>query len=174
MLPTGGHSGKAMAIDSQGMKWRGGVALIPGDQIRAIPQRQRSKGELAPLPSGAQFLNVIESVFGGMARAVIYKRNYLSVDECKRAIDRYFRERNDAFAKNPKRAGKVLGQGARAARVQRGEQLQGPEIPISTQAKSWFPNAELRPLSERLLMFSALQLPALLVCWWWDRRTTWT
>jgi len=35
-----------MAIDSQGMKWRGGVALIPGDQIRAIPQRQRSKGSL--------------------------------------------------------------------------------------------------------------------------------
>ena len=130
MLPTGGHSGKAMAIDSQGMKWRGGVALIPGDQIRAIPQRQRSKGELAPLPSGAQFLNVIESVFGGMARAVIHNSNYLSVDECKRAIDRYFRERNDAFAKNPKRAGKVLGQGARAARIQRGEQLQGPGIPI--------------------------------------------
>jgi hypothetical protein len=25
---------------------------------------------LAPLPSGAQFLNVIESVFSGMARAI--------------------------------------------------------------------------------------------------------
>ena len=209
-----GPKDKFFSIDEFGpcpVKRRGGVALIPGDQIRAIPQRQRSKGslictaalelstnqvvhfyskrkntaemikmletlvakysdqeriylswdaaswhaskafiqkvdainarrresassgptvELAPLPSGAQFLNVIESVFGGMARAVIHNSNYLSVDECKRAIDRYFRERNDAFAKNPKRAGKVLGQGARAARIQRGEQLQGPGIPI--------------------------------------------
>jgi hypothetical protein len=48
-------------------------------------------------------------------------------------------------------------------------------LAYSTQTTSWFPpNTELRPLWERLLMFSALQLPALLVCWWWDRRTTWT
>ena len=47
-------------------------------------------------------------------------------------------------------------------------------LAYSTQAKSWFPNAELRPLWERLLMFSGIQLPALLVCWWWDRRRTWT
>ena len=47
-------------------------------------------------------------------------------------------------------------------------------LAYSTQASSWFPNAKLRPLWERLLMFSALQFAALLVCWWWDRRTTWT
>jgi hypothetical protein len=64
--------------------------------------------ELAPLPSGAQFLNVIESVFSGMARAVIHNSDYSSVDECKRAIDRYFRDRNAEFTKNPKRAGKVI------------------------------------------------------------------
>jgi len=81
------------------------------DAINARRGESVSSGptvELAPLPSGAQFLNVIESVFSGMARAVIHNSNYLSVDECKRAIDRYFRERNDAFAKNPKRAGKVI------------------------------------------------------------------
>jgi len=64
--------------------------------------------ELAPLPSSAQFLNVIESVFSGMAKAVIHNSDYLSVDECKFAIDRYFSERNQEFLKNPKRAGKKI------------------------------------------------------------------
>jgi hypothetical protein len=44
--------------------------------------------ELAPLPSSAQFLNVIESVFSGMAKAVIHNSDYQSVDECQFAIDR--------------------------------------------------------------------------------------
>ena len=52
---------------------------------------QRVGGPLvdtAPLPSGAQFLNVIESVFSGMARAIIHNSNYASLDEAKAAIDR--------------------------------------------------------------------------------------
>ena len=65
--------------------------------------------ELAPLPSSAQFLNVIESVFSGMAKAVIHNSDYQSVDDCKLAIDRYFTERNQAFLDNPKRAGKKFG-----------------------------------------------------------------
>jgi transposase len=72
----------------------------------------RSKGlprvETAPLPSGAQFLNVIESVFSGMARAIIHNSNYASVDDAKAAIDRYFSERNDRFRKHPERAGKKI------------------------------------------------------------------
>lgn len=64
--------------------------------------------ELAPLPSSAQFLNVIESVFGGMAKAVIHNSDYQTVDECKIAINRYFFERNQAFLENPKRAGKKI------------------------------------------------------------------
>jgi hypothetical protein len=149
------------------VKIRGGTALVPGDQIRTIPQKQKSKGslictaalelssnqithfyskkkntkemikllrrlliiyrtqkriflswdsaswhtskslfttvdemnsdkfrerhntpsvELAPLPSGAQFLNVIESVFSGMSRAILHNSNYGSVQECKAAI----------------------------------------------------------------------------------------
>ena len=42
------------------------------------------------------------------------------------------------------------------------------------QGSPWLPYDELRPLSERLLVFSAFQVPALLICWWWDRRETWT
>jgi len=42
------------------------------------------------------------------------------------------------------------------------------------QGSPWLPYDELRPLSERLLVFSAFQVLALLICWWWDRRTTWT
>jgi hypothetical protein len=61
--------------------------------------------KLAPLPTCAQFLNVIESVFSGMARAIIHNSDYQSVDECKAAIDRYFEERNEHFRKHPKRAG---------------------------------------------------------------------
>jgi hypothetical protein len=63
---------------------------------------------LAPLPAGAQFLNVIESVFSGMARAIIHNSDYKSVGECKIAIDRYFEDRNHQFKKNPKRAGKKI------------------------------------------------------------------
>jgi transposase len=61
--------------------------------------------ETAPLPSGAQFLNVIESVFSGMARAVIHNSNYPSVDVARTAIDHYFADRNQQFRDNPKRAG---------------------------------------------------------------------
>lgn len=63
---------------------------------------------LAPLPSGAQFLNVIESVFSGMAKAVIHNSDYQTIDECKLAINRYFSERNQVFLENPKRAGKKI------------------------------------------------------------------
>lgn len=65
---------------------------------------------LAPLPAGAQFLNVIESVFSGMARAIIANSNYGSIDEARAAIDRYIQERNEKFRCTPKRAGgKIWG-----------------------------------------------------------------
>jgi len=64
--------------------------------------------ELAPLPTGAQFLNVIESVFSGMAKAIIHNSNYTSVEECMNAIDQYFLERNQTFKENPKRAGNKI------------------------------------------------------------------
>ena len=73
--------------------------------------------ELAPLPSGAQFLNVIESVFSGMARAIIHNSDYQSVEEAMQAIDRYFAERNEAFRKHPRRAGKKIWGKERVAAV---------------------------------------------------------
>jgi transposase len=183
---------KFFSIDEFGpfsVKICGGVALVPGEAIRIIPQRQRSKGslictsalelssnqithfystkknskemikllrriiikyrdqkriflswdsaswhaskslykivdeinsdtfrnrhktalvELMPLPSGAQFLNVIESVFSGMARAILHNSNYGSVQECKAAINMYFAERNQAFLRHPRRAGNKI------------------------------------------------------------------
>jgi transposase len=64
--------------------------------------------ETAPLPAGAQFLNVIESVFSGMARAIIHNSDYKSVDDAKTAIDQYFAQRNAQFLEHPRRAGKAI------------------------------------------------------------------
>jgi transposase len=64
--------------------------------------------ETAPLPAGAQFLNVIESVFSGMARAIIHNSDYGSLDDAKAAINRYYEERNLHFQQNPRRAGKKI------------------------------------------------------------------
>ena len=61
--------------------------------------------ELVPLPSSAQFLNVIESVFSGMSRAIIHNSNYASLDDAKGAIDKYFASRNERFRKTPTKAG---------------------------------------------------------------------
>src|SRR5450432_3397291 len=61
--------------------------------------------ETLPLPAGAQFLNVIESVFSGMARAIIHNSDYQSVDDAKAAIGRYFDDSNAHFLAHPKRAG---------------------------------------------------------------------
>jgi transposase len=192
---------KFFSIDEFGpfsVKMRGGLALVPGDSVRTIPQRQKSKGslictaalelstnqlthfyskkknteemiklmmilidqykgqkilflswdsaswhmskalykkvdevnqeqyrkenaspriELLPLPRGAQFLNVIESVFSGMSRAILHNSNYQSVDECKAAIDRYFKDRNRFFINNPKRAGNKIWGSERVAVV---------------------------------------------------------
>jgi hypothetical protein len=64
--------------------------------------------ELIPLPTGAQFLNVIGSVFSGMARAILHNSNYGNVDECKSAINMYIADRNRAFVEGPRRAGNKI------------------------------------------------------------------
>jgi transposase len=81
--------------------------------------------KLAPLPAGAQFLNVIESVFSGMAKAIIHNSDYASVKECKKAINRYFSERNRKFKKNPKRAGNRIW----------GKELVNPQFSESNNCK---------------------------------------
>ena len=73
---------------------------------QAYPEAPRI--ELAPLPSGAQFLNVIESVFSGMARSIIHNSDYQSKAEAMAAIDRYLAERNSHFRSTPRRAGNKI------------------------------------------------------------------
>lgn len=64
--------------------------------------------ELVPLPSNAQFLDVIESVFGSMKMAVIHNSDYSGPHEMKLAISLHFLERNQFFKENPRRAGKKI------------------------------------------------------------------
>lgn len=64
--------------------------------------------ETAPLPTGAQFLNVIEAVFSGMARAIIHNSDYADEAAAKAAIDRYLADRNAAFLRRPRRAGRKI------------------------------------------------------------------
>jgi hypothetical protein len=72
------------------------------------PARGYPVVKTAPLPAGAQFLNVIESVFSGMARAIIHNSDYHSLDAAKAAIDRHFKNRNEHFREHPKRAGRKI------------------------------------------------------------------
>src|SRR5215471_16013759 len=78
-------------------------------EIKARNEEAATQGypivKTAPLPAGAQFLNIIESVFSGMSRAVIHNSDYPSVEATRSAIDRYFSDRNAHFLKTPKRAG---------------------------------------------------------------------
>jgi transposase len=64
--------------------------------------------EVYPLPSNAQFLNVVESTFGNTRRAVIHNSDYASTDEMQAAIARYLEERNAYFQANPRRAGNKI------------------------------------------------------------------
>jgi transposase len=85
--------------------------------------------ELAPLPARSQFLNVIESVFNGLAVSVIHNSDYASVDEAKAAIDRYFEDRNWHFQKNPKRAGnKIWGKERVACTFSEGQNCKNPRF----------------------------------------------
>jgi transposase-like protein len=84
------------------------VKEINSAKYRAVHKCPRVK--LAPLPSRAQFLNVIESVFSGMAKAVIHNSDYQSVAAAVAAIDLHFADRNQQFKDHPKKAGgKIWG-----------------------------------------------------------------
>jgi hypothetical protein len=62
----------------------------------------------APLPAGAQFLNIIESVFSGMSRAIIHNSDYPSREAAQQAIDTHFAKRTESFRKHPKKAGSKI------------------------------------------------------------------
>ena len=78
------------------------------DSFNAVERHKGPSIQFVPLPTCSQFLNVIESVFSGMAKAVIHHSDHASEGEMKRAISRHFVERNRFFKDNPKRAGKKI------------------------------------------------------------------
>jgi transposase len=89
--------------------WHGSRAFNSSVQeINSRTGSGRPQVKLVPLPSCAQFLNVIESVFSGMARAIIHNSDFPSLEAAQEAIDKYLAERNEQFLKNPKRAGQKI------------------------------------------------------------------
>ncbi len=78
------------------------------DRNARASQDGRPMLEILPLPKSAQFLNVIESVFSGMARAILHNSDYATVEDAQTAVTRYFQDRNDAFRKDPRRAGRSI------------------------------------------------------------------
>jgi hypothetical protein len=74
----------------------------------ASSYERRPRIEVLPLPTSAQFLNVIESVFSGMARAILHNSDYVTVEDAQAAISRYVKDRNEAFLREPKKAGRTI------------------------------------------------------------------
>lgn len=77
-------------------------------EINSMKGSGHPQVKLVPLPCCAQFLNVIESVFSGMARAIIHNSDFSSLEAAQDAIDTYFSERNEHFSSHPKRAGNKI------------------------------------------------------------------
>jgi transposase len=118
MLLARCHDLSCIYLSWDAASWHASKRLT--EQIAAINVMAYVTGsvrvELVPLPARAQFLNVIESIFSGMARAIIHSSDYSSKEEAKAAIDRYFNERNEHFRLNPKRAGnRIWGRERHAA-----------------------------------------------------------
>jgi transposase len=91
--------------------WHGSSELVAWLDDLNAETRNKRRGplvELIPLPSSAQFLDVIEAVFSAMKRAVIHHSDYASEENMKIAISRHFAERNEYFRDNPKRVGKKI------------------------------------------------------------------
>lgn len=88
--------------------WHASKALYANVQDINMRSSGCPRVKLVPLPSCAQFLNVIESVFSGMARAIIHNSDFPSLEAGQDAIDKYFAERNEQFSEHPKRAGQKI------------------------------------------------------------------
>ncbi len=105
------HARSKIYLTWDAASWHGSDELVQWtDELNAWNKRSDAGPiiEFVPLPSSAQFLDVIEAVFSGMKRAVIHNSDYQSEEEMKTAISTHFRERNEFFKHNPKRAGKKI------------------------------------------------------------------
>jgi transposase len=111
--------------------WHSSINLMKAiDEVNKYKYRKKYNTpivKLAPLPAQAQFLNVIESIFSGMATAIIHNSNYQSVAMAKAAIDRYFMERNENFRTHPQKAGgKIWGKELVAPKFKQGQNCKNP------------------------------------------------
>jgi len=105
------HGKSKIYLTWDAASWHGSTELV--EWADSLNQYSRDNGtgpiiEFVPLPSSAQFLDVIEAVFSAMKKAVIHGSDYESEEEMKTAISLHFRERNEFFRLNPKRAGKKI------------------------------------------------------------------
>ena len=105
------HDKSRLYITWDAASWHSSNQLMEWVDALNADNRARGNGptiEFVPLPTRSQFLNVIETVFGNMKKSVIHGSDYQSKEEMKTAISRHFRERNDFFKDNPRRAGKKI------------------------------------------------------------------
>ncbi len=105
------HDKSRLYITWDAASWHSSNQLMEWvDELNAVSCARRDGPiiEFVPLPTRSQFLNVIETVFGTMKKTVIHGSNYQSEEEMKTAISRHFRERNEFFKQNPRRAGKKI------------------------------------------------------------------
>ena len=94
------HSKSKIYLTWDAASWHGSDELVQWVDNFNTWNRASGAGpviEFVPLPSSAQFLDVIEAVFSGMKRAVIHNSDYQSEEEVKAAISTHFRERNEFF-----------------------------------------------------------------------------
>jgi transposase len=105
------HGVRRLYVTWDAVAWHNSAALLDAlDQFNVVSLHS-SDGpiiELVPLPTSAQFLNVVEGVLSGMTRAVVDNSDYPSTAEMRHAISRYFVDRNEHFRNNPRRAGKKI------------------------------------------------------------------
>ena len=105
------HDRTRLYITWDAASWHGSNALTSWLDAFNAQTREIGNGpiiEFVPLPSRSQFLDVIESVFTGMKRAVIHHSDYASGCEMKSAISAHFVDRNKHFEHNPRRAGRKI------------------------------------------------------------------
>lgn len=105
------HAKSKIYLTWDAASWHGSDELVQWtDELNAWNKTSDAGPiiEFVPLPSSAQFLDVIEAVFSGMKRAVIHNSDYQSEEEMKTVISTHFRERNEFFKHNPRRAGKKI------------------------------------------------------------------
>lgn len=105
------HNKSKLYLTWDAASWHGSDELVEwADNLNGLSSASCSGPfiQFVPLPSSAQFLDVIEAVFSGMKRAVIHGSDYQSEEKMKTAISTHFRERNEYFKHNPKRAGKKI------------------------------------------------------------------